>query len=81
MLLSLVQDFIGLDMDSRTNKKRCVGRLRKQLADLTLQAGLPTEAIVHYSHAADTLRNCNDWLWLAGKLWICQMLKVIFFNL
>ncbi|XP_037775449.1 protein brunelleschi-like [Penaeus monodon] len=60
------KDFIGLDMDSRTNKKRCVGRLRKQLADLTLQAGLPTEAIVHYSHAADTLRNCNDWLWLAA---------------
>lgn len=60
------KDFIGLDMDSRTNKKRCVGRLRKQLADLTLQAGLPTEAIMHYSHAADTLRNCNDWLWLAA---------------
>ncbi|KAK3861552.1 hypothetical protein Pcinc_028634 [Petrolisthes cinctipes] len=60
------KDFIGLDMDSRTNKKRCAGRLRKQLADLTLQAGLPTEAIIHYSHAADTLRNCNDWLWLAA---------------
>lgn len=60
------KDFIGLDMDSRTNKKRCAGRLRKQLADLTLQAGLPVEAIVHYSHAADTLRNCNDWLWLAA---------------
>ena len=53
-------------MDSRTNKKRCAGRLRKQLADLTLQAGLPVEAIVQYSHAADTLRHCNDWLWLAG---------------
>ncbi|KAK8728604.1 hypothetical protein OTU49_009040 [Cherax quadricarinatus] len=60
------KDFIGLDMDSRTNKKRCGGRLRKQLADLTLQAGLPTEAIMHYSYAADTLRNCNDWLWLAA---------------
>ncbi|XP_066984231.1 protein brunelleschi [Macrobrachium rosenbergii] len=60
------KDFIGLDMDSRTNKKRCVGRLRKQLADLTLQAGLPTEAISHYAHAADTLKNCNDWLWLAA---------------
>lgn len=60
------KDFIGLDMDSRTNKKRCVGRLRKQLADLTLQAGLPTDAINHYNHAADTLKNCNDWLWLAA---------------
>ncbi|XP_045585316.1 protein brunelleschi isoform X2 [Procambarus clarkii] len=60
------KDFIGLDMDSRTNKKRCVGRLRKQLADLTLQASLPTEAIMHYGFAADTLRNCNDWLWLAA---------------
>ncbi|MPC20390.1 Protein brunelleschi [Portunus trituberculatus] len=60
------KDFIGLDMDSRTNKKRCAGRLRKQLADLTLQAGLPVEAIVQYSHAADTLRHCNDWLWLAA---------------
>lgn len=60
------KDFIGLDLDSRTNKKRCVGRLKKQLADLSLQASLPAEAIAHYSQAADTLRSCNDWLWLAA---------------
>ncbi|CRK86346.1 CLUMA_CG000135, isoform A [Clunio marinus] len=34
------KDFVGLDMESRVNKKRIMGRVTKNLADLTLQCGL-----------------------------------------
>ncbi|KAI8439529.1 hypothetical protein MSG28_013279, partial [Choristoneura fumiferana] len=44
------KDFVGLDMESRNNKKRCMGRVTKNLADLTLQAGLVTETIILYPH-------------------------------
>uniref|UniRef100_A0A6A7FTM0 Protein brunelleschi-like n=1 Tax=Hirondellea gigas TaxID=1518452 RepID=A0A6A7FTM0_9CRUS len=62
------KDLVGLDLDSRASRKRCVGRLKKQLGDLCLQVGLVGEAAQHYSQAADILRACNDWLWLAGSL-------------
>ena len=61
------KDLIGIDLDSRSNKKRCAGRARKQQGDLCLQAGLPFDAIVHYIAAAELLRSANDWLWLGGK--------------
>lgn len=62
------KDLVGLDMDSRSSRKRCVGRLKKQLGDLCLQVGLVGEAAQHYSQAAEILKACNDWLWLAGCL-------------
>ncbi|XP_026681214.1 protein brunelleschi [Diaphorina citri] len=62
------KDFVGLDMDSRTNKKRCMGRMTKHLGDLSLQAGLPQEALAHYNTAVDVLRAITDWLWLGGAL-------------
>ena len=62
------KDFVGLDMESRNNKKRVLGRLKKQLADLSLQAGLLAEAWNYYQVAADVLRPANDWLWLAAAL-------------
>ena len=42
------KDFVGLDMESRNNRKRVVGRLKKNLADLSLQAGLLAEAWNYY---------------------------------
>ncbi|XP_037073771.1 LOW QUALITY PROTEIN: trafficking protein particle complex subunit 9-like [Pollicipes pollicipes] len=60
------KDFVGLDMESRSNKKRCMGRAKKHLADLSLQTGLPGEAMSYYTAASDLLRQSNDWLWLAG---------------
>ncbi|KAL7645759.1 UNVERIFIED_CONTAM: hypothetical protein RMT77_002654 [Armadillidium vulgare] len=60
------KDLIGIDLDSRTNRKKCTGRLKKHLADLSLQVGLPTDALAQYSQAVDILRGCNDWLWLAA---------------
>lgn len=62
------RDFVGLDMESRSNRKRSVGRMTKHLGDLSLQAGLASDALGHYQTAADILRSINDWLWLAGEL-------------
>ncbi|XP_059485985.1 protein brunelleschi [Neocloeon triangulifer] len=61
------KDIIGLDLESRANKRKSVGRGTKHLADLTLQAGLPSEASAHYSAAIDVLKSANDWLWLGGS--------------
>lgn len=60
------KDFVGLDMDTRNMKKRCVGRITKNLADLTLQSGLVAESLSLYQAASDTLRAINDSLWLGA---------------
>jgi uncharacterized protein HemY len=61
------KDFVGLDLESKNNKRRADARLKKQLGDLSLQAGLASEAITHYQAAIEILKSVNDWLWLAGK--------------
>ncbi|KAK9709008.1 Transport protein Trs120 or TRAPPC9, TRAPP II complex subunit [Popillia japonica] len=60
------KDFVGLDMESRNNKKRCTGRMTKHLGDLCLQAGLLTESLTYYTNAVETLKSVNDWLWLGA---------------
>ncbi|CAD7000073.1 unnamed protein product [Ceratitis capitata] len=60
------RDFVGMDMDSRMNRKRCVGRVMKNLADLSLQAGLVVEALGMYHSACDTLRAIGDSLWVGA---------------
>nr|XP_022294206.1 trafficking protein particle complex subunit 9-like [Crassostrea virginica] len=60
------KDYIGLDTDTKSFRKKCQGRLRKHLADLCLQAGLPGEAILHYETAIDILRPVNDALWIGA---------------
>lgn len=60
------KDFVGLDMESRNNKKKCTGRMTKHLGDLCLQAGLLSESLVYYGNAAETLKTVNDWLWLGA---------------
>ncbi|KAJ8925963.1 hypothetical protein NQ315_009816 [Exocentrus adspersus] len=60
------KDFVGLDMESRNNKKRCTGRMTKHLGDLCLQAGLLAESLAYYTQAAETLKSVNDWLWLGA---------------
>lgn len=57
------RDFIGLDMESRSNRKRIVGRVTKNLADLSLQAGLIEHALSLYHSACETLRSIMDSLW------------------
>lgn len=60
------KDFVGLDMESRNNKKRCMGRMTKHLGDLCLQAGLLSESLTFYHNAAEVLKSVNDWLWLGA---------------
>lgn len=60
------KDFVGLDMESRNNKKRCTGRMTKHLGDLCLQAALITESLAYYSQAVEILKSVNDWLWLGA---------------
>ncbi|XP_014228052.1 protein brunelleschi [Trichogramma pretiosum] len=60
------KDFIGLDLESRNNRKRCVGRAIKHLGDLSLQAGLYSDAFNNYTSAVVTLQGVNDWLWLGA---------------
>ena len=60
-------NFVGIDMDSRSNRRRCLGRIKKQMGDLSLQAGIQVEAMNYYISASDSLKAVNDWLWLAGK--------------
>lgn len=62
------KDFVGLDLESRTNRKRCVGRMTKHLGDLSLQCGLIQEALSYYLSATEILRSVNDWLWLGASL-------------
>lgn len=60
------KDFVGLDMDTRNMRKRCVGRVTKNLADLTLQAGLVAESLNLFHAACETLRAISDSLWLGS---------------
>lgn len=60
------KDFVGLDMDTRNMRKRCVGRVTKNLADLTLQAGLVAESLNLFHAACETLRAISDSLWLGA---------------
>lgn len=61
-----IKDFVGLDMESRNNKKRCMGRASKHLGDLTLQAGLVAESLNLFCAASETLRAIGDSLWLGA---------------
>ncbi|KAL4218216.1 Trafficking protein particle complex subunit 9 [Mactra antiquata] len=60
------KDFVGVDTDTKSYKKKCQGRLKKHLGDLCLLAGLSGEAMLHYSTAVDILKPVNDWLWMAA---------------
>src|SRR5262249_46509291 len=51
---------------TRNNRKRCMGRATKNLADLTLQAGLVTESLTLYHTSCETLRAIGDSLWLGA---------------
>ncbi|OZC10117.1 hypothetical protein X798_02707 [Onchocerca flexuosa] len=54
-------------------RKKCIGRLRKQVADYTLLTGLPTLATDSYQSAIEFLKQANDLLWLAAAYegWAC----------
>ncbi|KAK0405748.1 hypothetical protein QR680_018175 [Steinernema hermaphroditum] len=63
---------------SKAYKRKCIGRLRKQVADYTLLTGLPTLALDSYQSAIDYLKQASDLLWLAGALegWACAAIAI-----
>lgn len=74
------KDIIGLDMDSRSNRKRCLGRLTKHLGDLTLQAGLVSESLNLFHAASETLSAISDPLWLgAANEGLCAASAILFY--
>ncbi|KAH8419358.1 hypothetical protein KR222_006517 [Zaprionus bogoriensis] len=74
------RDFVGLDMESRNNRKRCVGRVMKNLADLSLQAGLLEDSLSLYHNANETLRSVGDSLWVgASEEGLCAASAVILY--
>ena len=62
------KSFVGLDTDSKSFKKKCLGRMRKHIGDLCLLIGSPSEALTNYSASIDLLRPSSDLLWLSAAL-------------
>ncbi|GFQ92975.1 trafficking protein particle complex subunit 9 [Trichonephila clavata] len=60
------KNFVGIDTDTKIYKKRCLGRMKKHIGDLALQAGLPLEALSLYVTSIEHLKSGQDWLWLAA---------------
>lgn len=56
----------GLDNDTFAFRRKCMGRMRKHIADLSLLAGLPQESITNYISAIEQLKAVGDKLWLAS---------------
>jgi tetratricopeptide (TPR) repeat protein len=58
---------IGIEnKQKKAYRKKCLGRLRKQLADYAMLSGLPAVALDHYQKAAEQLKSVGDLLWLAA---------------
>ncbi|XP_054709231.1 LOW QUALITY PROTEIN: trafficking protein particle complex subunit 9-like [Uloborus diversus] len=60
------KSFVGIDTDTRVYKRRCIGRMKKYIGDLALQAGLTLEALSFYTTSVELLKACQDWLWLGA---------------
>lgn len=74
------KDFVGLDMESRNNKKRCIGRNLKFAGDLALQSGLVVESLNLFYAASETLRAVGDSLWLgAAYEGLCSASAIILY--
>ena len=58
----------GIDIESRSFRKKLQGRLKKHVGDLCLLAGLPQEALAAYNGALENLRVSQDHLWVASCL-------------
>uniref|UniRef100_A0A915DJK6 Trs120/TRAPPC9 N-terminal domain-containing protein n=1 Tax=Ditylenchus dipsaci TaxID=166011 RepID=A0A915DJK6_9BILA len=56
------------NMKSKLYRRKCIGRLRKQVADHALLTGLPTLAMDAYHSAVEYLELASDFLWLAAAL-------------
>uniref|UniRef100_A0A1I7T982 Trafficking protein particle complex subunit 9 n=1 Tax=Caenorhabditis tropicalis TaxID=1561998 RepID=A0A1I7T982_9PELO len=58
---------VGVETKStKSYKKKCIGRYRKQHADYCLLTGLPQLALEAYEGAIESLKSAQDHLWLAA---------------
>uniref|UniRef100_A0AC35TQU1 Peptidylprolyl isomerase n=1 Tax=Rhabditophanes sp. KR3021 TaxID=114890 RepID=A0AC35TQU1_9BILA len=57
---------IGIEKLSKNYKKKCIGRMKKQVADLHILTGLSSKAVDIYNIAIENLKSANDLLWLAA---------------
>ncbi|ULT80832.1 hypothetical protein L3Y34_011012 [Caenorhabditis briggsae] len=58
---------VGVETKStKSYKKKCLGRYRKQHADYCLLTGLPQLALEAYEGAIESLKSAQDHLWLAA---------------
>uniref|UniRef100_A0A0K0DIU2 Trafficking protein particle complex subunit 11 n=1 Tax=Angiostrongylus cantonensis TaxID=6313 RepID=A0A0K0DIU2_ANGCA len=75
---------------SKTYKRKCIGRSRKQNSDYAMLTGLPQLAIDSYGASIEMLKTANDMLWFAGllsinvinaiarmKTHVCQLLMMV----
>lgn len=62
------KSLVGLDTDSKSFKKKCLGRMRKHIGDLCLLVGSASDSLSNYSAAIDLLRPASDLLWLSAAL-------------
>ncbi|KAK6034345.1 hypothetical protein COOONC_28151 [Cooperia oncophora] len=72
---------VGLENKaSKTYKRKCLGRSRKQNADYAMLTGLPKLALDSYAASMDPLRSSNDMLWLAGACegWACAAMSLLY---
>ncbi|XP_076809492.1 trafficking protein particle complex subunit 9-like [Clavelina lepadiformis] len=69
------------DNDSRNYRKKCLGRWKKHLGDISLLAGLKREALQSYHAALDLLISANDPVWIGGVLeGLCVVTTVVMFS-
>ena len=66
MILFYLDLITGLDTDTKSFRRKCLGRMRKHIADLSLLAGLPHESLNDYVSAIEQLKAVKDRLWLAS---------------
>ena len=57
----------SFDSDGRNFRKKCLGRWKKHTADISLLAGVITDALQYYHASHDILANVGDHIWTAGR--------------
>ncbi|KAG1654108.1 Trafficking protein particle complex subunit 9 [Nymphon striatum] len=53
------KDVIFNENDNKSQRKKVLGRLKKHMGDLSLQASIPGEALTHYTAAIELLKYIN----------------------
>nr|XP_002125742.1 trafficking protein particle complex subunit 9 [Ciona intestinalis] len=75
------QQVSSYDSDSRSYRKKCAGRWKKHLADISLLSGLTLDALQNYHSALDMLVSVNDQVWVGGALeGLCVTSAIVWYS-